>query len=464
MSSTDILINTASEDNPHVDISTVDVVPDDADVVIVDTIRTDLDQLVKEAPSSKQKPRPAPVTAPPPTPVAPPPAKVAPQKRQPSPKKPAPSQPSPTKKMLDGQSAFEEALRGTIPTAAPSAEPDEPDEEVPPEDNGEVPDGQEADDESSSSSDDQQPQEDGDEEDEEEEQQHTKAKKEEVEEEEVDEDKLKMSLLEESAAYMSDGFLPAQQPTFAMSVETLKKIVEHQEKQASEAFGIGLLGYSWVKIISLIEVVNEKFDPAVKILGPGHSLRLNGATDAISKNIHRYRGSFRYIWRKMQSKKLEQYSPLITMGLVTVDILSKVHGDNVKKELRRQAQETMRTRPTPADLKRAQDLYGVQMPAQQPPVHTGRQTPSEAPAEPLGFQPSIIPGEQVPPPSAVAAAVAAQPLPEDPQPDIIPVDSIVIPESDNEQSKTAAAADDDDDDVVVKVPVSAGKGRGGKKK
>jgi hypothetical protein len=291
------------------------------------------------------------------------------------------------------------------------------------------------------------------------------------EEEEVDEEQVKLQLLEESAALMSEGFLPAQQPTYAMALPTLKKIVEQQENQAAEQFGIGLIGFGWVEIIRLIEAANRAFDPAAKVLGPGKSLRLDGSTEAVAKNIRRYRGPFRYLWKKMQSKKLEEYSPLITMGLVTYDILKEVHKENVRKELLRNAQAAMR--PTPASMA-ASSRYapaagtGVNMPA----VAPSYRTPSEAPASVLGHQ-AKMPGETSP--SAAAAAAAAQ----DPMmttstqssasayegtyaaaaeeaPRMIPVDQIRIPESDSEDSAPRRAAAEDDDDVVVAVPAPAG--------
>ena len=520
-----VTVDTAEKDELDESAPGVEIVAEDSNKVTVDTIQSDLDRLVESAPA------PAPAHAHAahaalarkrsPSPQAP----QAQAQRKPSPKHrrspapaPAPAAAQPVRKMLDGQSAFMDALRTTIPRK-PEATPAEEEEEqdAPPAEGGPVPEGEEEDseddegteEEETSSADASDSDDDGlgDDMHERNPELCTPRKKkaaaaaahsgyaadpkgaaaavEEDEdepegEEEEDEDATKMRLLEESATMMSDGFLPIQQPTFSMSVETLKKIVAAQENQAAEQFGVGLIGFGWVEIIRLLETANRAFDPAAKVLGPGKSLRLDGATDAVAKNIRRYRGPFRYLWKKMQSKKLEEYSPLITMGLVTYDILKHVHQENLRAELRHNAAESMR--PTPASMAAAQRYAQAAAGTGQKAAAPSYRTPSEAPAQALGHQ-AMMPGEQTPPASAAAAQEPMMPTPSasattassasyegtyaaastaaDGGSRMIPVDQIVIPESDDE---AAPAAADDDDDVVVAVPAPSGAGgrRGGR--
>lgn len=315
-----VLVNTAEED--EIAVEPVDVVPDDADVVTIDTVQSDLDKLVEElAPArARASPKPAPKKRPVfrEEPVQEEPKPSQRKKPAPAPAPPRPSGPPTAKKMLDGQSAFQEALRDTIPASpvqpTEEAAAEEDDAPPPPADNGEVPEGM-----SSSSSEDEggdeddegtEPGETGsvesgeddegpDEEDEEVPPQPQKRRRPQAEEDDEDEDKKKMRLLEESASLMADGFLPVQKPTFSMSVETLEKIVNHQEEQAAEQFGVGLIGFGWVEVIRLIQFANQRFDPAAKIFGPGKGLKLDGAAEAVANDIRRYRGPFRYLWKKM---------------------------------------------------------------------------------------------------------------------------------------------------------------------
>ena len=473
---TRVLVNTSEGD--EIDVEPVNVVTDDAEVVTIDTLRADLDKLVEEAP---RKPE---AKAPPPTPVAMPPqprvVDIIKKKKKKIESPPARriDAPTPPKRMLDGQSAFQDALRGTIPQG-PTVEQQEempslpqppetfrgPASAEPEEDDGEMESssGDEDDGEMESSSGDE---DDDDSQDIPRQQQPRGVTTGPAVVEEEDEDKAKMRLLEESATMMADGFIPVQQPTYTMSVETLKKIVEQQEGQAAEAFGIGLIGFGWIEVIRMLEILNGKFDPASKVFGPGKGAKLDGASDAVAKNIKRYRGPFRYLWKKMQNKKLEEYSPLITMGLVTFDILKKVHIENARKEMRRNAEETIRTPMGPDAMRRMQEMLQQQQQHDSSVRMPRYRTPSDAQQDPIGYQPpSMVPGEQTPPPASiiqpsptVETTPAQQSTVDEQQPQMVPVDSIVIPESDDETTAAAAVAREDDDDVVVKVPAASGRG------
>lgn len=467
MGDSTVVIDTVEADELHEeDIESPDVVEEDNRLITIDTIQNDMDRLIESAVPAAQpveKKR-----------QEPPSRSAVPKRKPPSPvrppmKKPEPA-PSTVQAALSAKPGFMDALRTTLPTSTeepvPPATAEESSEEEDEEDSGTsiADEGSDEDDEA---------------EEENEPVRAPKAKKsppqngyvadplssfakddeEEETAEEMDPEQVKLQLLEESAALMSEGFLPAQQPTYAMPIPTLKKIVEQQENQAAEQFGIGLIGFGWVEIIRLIETANRAFDPAAKVFGPEKSLRLDGATEAVAKNIRRYRGPFRYLWKKMQTKKLEEYSPLITMGLVTYDILKEVHKENVRKELIRHAQASMV--PTPAAMAAASRYADTASKQKQ-----GYARPSEAPAQPLGYE-AKMPGETSTPASAASAAAhdpmmpytttATQPsaasfegtYAED-APRMIPVDQIRIPESDGEQ--TAAA----DDDVVVAVPAPSG--------
>ena len=450
-----VLVSTAEGDEIPVD--PIDVVPDDADVVTIDTVQNDLDKLVEETKPPKQvrqRQRQAPVeSAPPPLP----PKVLSPS---PPPKAPADAQveepvrrkkqtPPTSKKLLDGQTAFQEALRDTILPSPKHDDDDDDDNPVPPvmPDEEEQEDDEEVEDDSSDDDQGTEPGESGSVDSDEEVREEDDGGEPEQQPDE-DEDKKKIRLLEESAALMSDGFMPVQKPTFAMSVDVLEKIVNHQEEQAAEQFGIGLIGFGWVEIIRLIQFANQRFDPASKILGPGKGLKLDGAAEAVAKDIRRYRGPFRFLWKKMQSKKLEEYSPIITMGLVTFDILKKVHVDNVRKEMAAKARDTVHTPMSPAAMRRLQEMMAAQGPE--------GANPNPSPArEPM---PMPIPGEQPVPQSPAPAepAPVADVQPE--QPPMIPVDSIVIPDSDTETAPAPGAGDSDD--IVVEVPAGRGRGRG----
>lgn len=497
MSGSTVEVDTGADDElREEDEMAPDVVPEDSSLVTIDTIQNDMDRLVESAPPKPKKPKsPAAAQAPPPLQKPKPrsPAKEAKEA------KPAAAAGTPVQKMLAAKPSFMDAMRGTLPASPAETPAEAAATPPPPEESSEVPEGEDEDDDeeeeesdegtsiSAESSEDSEPE------------PPAKAKKagkrqkaepqngfaadplssfaggapggeddeEPEEEEEVDEEQVKLQLLEESAALMSEGFLPAQQPTYAMPLPTLKKIVEQQENMAAEQFGIGLIGFGWVEIIRLVESANRAFDPAAKVLGPGKSLRLDGATEAVAKNIRRYRGPFRYLWKKMQTKKLEEYSPLITMGLVTYDILKEVHKENVRKELVHNAQAAMR--PTPASMAasaRYAQPAGVRAPSYR--------TPSEAPPQPLGHQ-AKMPGETSTPASVVSAVAQDPMMPsstttqpsassyegtyaaaEAEAPRMIPVDQIRIPESDNDEPAAATSRAGDDDDVVVAVPAPAG--------
>ena len=483
--------NTVTVDTSEVDELTgaphVDVVAEDSQLVTVDTVASDLDRVIEPAPPRPRRdpsPKRVPTPTAAPVPAAAPVATATPRVRTPEPAKP--------KKMLDGQTAFMDALRETVPRpAAPAVNPnEEPVEEEPlsQQSGTGVPEGEEEDD------DDEGTEADGssstEEEDDEEDEERPKAAPKKrrsytadpgaaadpheeaaaaAEEEPEDEDAHKMRLIEESDEFKADGFLPAQVPVFSMSIEILEKIVQNQAAQASDAFGVGLIGFGWVEVIRLLVTVNKAFDPAGHILGPGKSLRLDGADEVVAKNIRRYRGPFRYIWKKIQNKKLEEYSPIITMGLITFDLLKKVHKENVRAEMRKNAAAAMH--PSQASYEQAA-RFGVRMPPMAPGQQASYRNPSEAPASPLGHQ-AMVPGESTPPPVAAAAAepfatTDATTGDDSTAARMIPVDSIVIPESDTEDAP--AQAPQADDDAVVTVPIPSGSrarrgaGAGGRKR
>ena len=404
-----VLVDT-SEAN-EIDAEPIDVVAEDSSVVTIDTIQSDLDKLIEETPpKARDVPKKRPTLPPPPPPPTP----------EPTAKKHTPAKKKDDDKMFDGKSAFQEALRGTV------AQSDSAELQVP----ALAEEKEEEEEEESSSSDEGTEPGESSSVDEEEEEEEKPVKKDVVDEE--DEDKAKIRLLEESASLMSDGFMPIQQPTYSMNITILKKIVEQQEEQAAEAFGISLIGFGWIEIIRLLEIVNKRFDPAAKIMGPGKGLKLDGATSTVAENIRRYRGPFRHIWKKLQTKKLEEYSPFITMGLVTFDILKNVHMHNVRAEMHKAAAEAIKTPVKPANM----EMYGVSLPHREP---------------------AKVPGEQTPPAPTIAQQPTLVQVTEEQQPQMIPVDSIVIPESDTEPA--------DDDDVVVKVPsATAGSKRRQRKK
>lgn len=400
----------------------VEVVSEGSRTITIDTLKDDMDEIIRE-PVAFQAKRSSP---PPPVPVA------VTRKIPSSPKKkpvPSQNQKSPnTKKMLDGQSAFQDALKETIPVsdtvvedqAVLEEEEVEPEQSLDAESIPQLPAGFQH---SEEEEEEQQQQED-----EEEEEEDAPFKAEEEEEEEEDEDVVKLRLLDEINSMMADGFLPPQQPSFNMDIKTLTKIKEYQEAAASEAFGIQLIGWGWINLIGIVENVNEKFDPAAKIFGPGKGLKLRGAAEKVSKDIRRYRTSFKYLWKKMASKKLEEYSPLITMALVTLDIIKKVHVENVRKEMRETAA---------AELSRPGSYEDAIKMTHHTPAPVGVPTYSEKL------------NQQVAPETQVV---------EEEQPTMRPVDDIDIPVSD-EEPPAAAAAEDAEDEIEVEVPRGKGKGR-----
>jgi hypothetical protein len=384
------MVDTSDAATPDVS-QTVNVVPEGSKLVTVDTMVDEMDEIIKEPSPQRARSPPQARPVPQPKPVRTRPAK-------------APSPAPQPRKLLDGQAAFQEALKETIPgSPAPLAdeeedEQEEPEEEVAPiQETEELPAGmmREEDDEEE---DDGKDEDDGDVE---------EQKKEEPEE---DEDVVKLRLLEEINEFIASGYLPPQQPSFSMDIPTLTKIKEFQERAASDAFGIQMIGYGWISLINILETVNERFDPAAKVFGPGRGLKLHGVTEKVSKNIRRYRPSFKYLWKKLGNKKLEEYSPLIALGLVTVEIFKNVHMENVRREMRQSAA---------AELQRP-GAYGdaIKMQQRQP-----------VPSQPVPVQPAPVVDEQLV---------------------IKPVDQIEIPVSDAEEDEASPAADDDE--IEVEVP------------
>ena len=132
-----------------------------------------------------------------------------------------------------------------------------------------------------------------------------------------------------------------------------------------------------------------------------------------------------------------------------------------------QARATINTPMSTSALRRAQEMSQHQQSAQttyggidlprRTPAPGGQQQEMTSADQPVSMQ---IPGEQIPPPTTAAAAEPALAPEITEQPQMIPVDSIVIPESDTEEAPAqSAAAKDDDDDVVVKVPTGSGRRR-----
>lgn len=448
--SSSVLVDTSEVEGIDANDAPV-VVNDGNEMVMIDTLQSDLDKLVAAPPSPAGTP-PVPMRRP--TPIRPartPSASIA------SPAKP----PAPVKKMPDAQAAYQEALKKTVLPPPSSQVPAVQQQEVPvPTDDITFPDEprklknrrrkhvqQEEEEEEEAAGpppteEEEEPDEDDEgEEEEEEEDEEGEAKAEEVDDR--DEDTIKMELLKESRDLMADGFIPFQQPVFSMNLPTLKKIVEQQEQQAAEEFGINLLGFGWIEVIRLIETINHHFDPAGRFLGKGKSLRLDGSADMITKKIRRYRGPFRYLWRKMNAKKLEEFSPLITMGLITFDILKNVHINNVRTEMRKAAEETMRQPPPKQTATWA---------AGQPTDHQAQETVNMPPLQPP------VPGEEERTPPSAVTTTQVEPAPAQmDQPEMESVDSIVIPESDSEAPQAS-------DEVVVHVPEPGRKRRRGGKK
>lgn len=410
-----VVVDTTDIDTPDPS-QNVEVVPEGNRLVTIDTLRDDMDEIIKEPVRKPERRKP-------PSPVRKP-ERRKPLSPQPSPERRKPPSPirSPPqtapkpKKMLDGQSAFQDALKETIPgTTDPVVEEPEPE----PETTTELPTGISDEAEEEEEEEVNTPEEADDEEE----------KVEEPEEEEEDEDVVKLRLIDEINSMMADGFLPPQNPSFSMDIKTLTKIKEYQEAAASEAFGIQLIGWGWINLIGIVENINEKFDPAARIFGPGKGLKLHGAAEKVSKNIRRYRTSFKYLWKKMSNRKLEEYSPLITMALVTLDILKNVHVENVRKEMRESAAAELNRPGAYADAIKMSRRSPVQQQQQQPP-------PDEIPSYSTHLS-----------------------QPDEQQPIMRPVDDIDIPESDTEApAAAAAAAPDDDDEIEVEVPKGGRKG------
>lgn len=245
-----------------------------------------------------------------------------------------------------------------------------------------------------------------------------KEKKDEKEEEEDDEI-LKLRKIDESNAYTADGFLPPQRPTLSMNIKTLNKIIDYQERQASEAFGINMLGYGWYQLFSIIEAVNEKYHPTDRFLGEGHGLKLKGISTTMQENLRRYRSSFRYIWRKMSTRKIEQVGPIVTMAMITADIIKNQHMHNVRMEMAMEAEEEIK-RPM-----KAEDAVRFTRNKE-----TNKETSKKQPVKTDAKEP-------------VKEAVLSQPeVATIPDPD-----DIAIPESDNE-----IVIEDKENDDIVAVP------------
>lgn len=404
--SSKIIVDTSDETSVPVQI--VDVVHEGDKRITIDTVKDDMDEIVRQAPPTPP-PTPEPINTPAPAPKA----------ASPKPK-PKPTAPS-AKKMLDGQAAFQDALRETIPVAAASTSADvdaSPQQEAEPEPE---PEPEAVEEEEVAEVEEEEPAPPAPEEDDGE-----------------DEDVKKLRIIEEIHALMGDGFLPPQEPSLNMDIKTLTKIKDYQEAAATEAFGVQLIGRGWIGIIGLVENLNEQFDPAAKVFGPGRSLKLRGATEKVAENIKLYRKSFRYLWKKIGSKKLEEYNPLITMAFVTMDIFMNVHTTNVRREMREAAEAELNR---PEAYQDAMRLAG-------------------------SLPPRDVPTPRAPPVPATYAQ--RPPTPPPPQPALRPVDDIEIPESDGEEEQEAPAptpAPVDDDEIEVEVPKEKSrKGRKGGKK
>ena len=426
-----IMVDT-TEDAASETLPNVEVVAEGNKLVTIDTAN----DTIEHAPT------------PPAAPVhhSPPPAQPRP-KRAISPPvvaKPVPEAPT-AKKMLDGQSAFQDALRETVPSTPRSADAEdggEEEEEVyhqyAPE-TKELPSGMQAEEEEPESD-----HEEVEEDEEEEEDDESEEEKDETPGE--DEDMVKMRLIEEINTMMADGFLPPQSPSFNMDIRTLTKIKEYQEAAASDAFGIQLIGWGWINVIGILEQANDRFDPAARIFGPGKGLKLNGASEKVSKNIRRYRASFKYLWKKVANKKLEEYSPLITMALVTLDILKSVHIENVRKEMRETAA---------AELNRPGAYADAMKMASRPEEPRYRQPPQPQLPPPRPSQ------DDSSPPPARDQDPYHEPEQQQQQPPMRAVDDIVIPESDNDEEAATPEAVDDDE---IEVAVPKGKARKSRKR
>ncbi len=444
MSTREVIVDTADAPSTG-SVDPVEVVPEGNKLISINTLKDDMDEIVKAPVLERRvipiedRPDPVPLEKKGVVQVE---EKV--EKRHHRRRSPSVAESPMPRKMLDGQSAFQDALRDTIPRpeAAPTAAADGAEISVEPQkqQQEEAEEYEEADlppvteeypegvsppskpkrgrhDKREVDSDEEAPEE-------EEEEEKDGEKEEEVETPEEDEDVVKLRLIDQINGKMAEGYLPPQTPSLNMSIATLTKILEYQEAAAMEAFGIDLLGFGWVQIIELIVNINRKWDPAAKIFGPGKGLKLDGATELVQQNIKRYKSGFRYIWKKLGTKKLEQYSPLIGMGLITVELFKEAHMMNVRREMQQAAEADLRNPKTTAEAVRIQEMLNKSRNKRHPMPHPA--TTEEA------------------------------------QPTMRPVEEIEIPASDGEEerggggSKTAPSRskpddDTDDDDVVVEV-------------
>jgi hypothetical protein len=311
--------------------------------------------------------------------------------------------------LLDGNAAFADALKGTIPGQATANVPAATESESGEDDVVEEEEGEEEEEEEA-------------EDDEEDEDEESKTKGGKKEDDGEDEDMKKLKLLDEINQFIAQGYMPPQSPSYTMASETLKKILAYQQQARNTAIGVGLIGYGWVNLFQIIEAANERFDPCGRLFGKNHGLKLAGAAQEMEKNLHLYREPFKCLWEQISTNKVE--SPYIMMALVTAQILQNVHVHNVRKEVVQEADYQMRNRES---INAAQRMANSNPPPQ---------------AEQIG-------------------SYTAQPE----QEKLKPVDEIIIPDSEPESDeKEADISQEHDDDVVVQLPKQRSKSKRGRRK
>lgn len=379
-------------------------------VVTIDTIRRDMDGIVAETdhpvPSTKKVPPTVTTTT----------MRPIPERRI---KTPSPPSPLKQTKVFDGESAFREALKTTLPAPVASTTvdtdddeeeqmPQEEEEQQMPEETTEVPEGFG-----------------GEEEEQEEEEEEEKSTPppsntpSPAKDEDGDEDIRKLKLIDLINAKTAEGFLPPQAPSFSMSENVLKKILDHQNRMEDTEFGIDIIGFGFISIMKLFQIGNEVLDPVGRIY-PGHSLLLDGLSEKIEKNIRKYRGPFRRMYESFRCDKLTKMGPWISMALITSTIIKETHIENVRKRMIDEAENELRR---PGDRAEAEKFLHEAIPT--------------------------------------AAAAAAPDVVGEQQPSMMNPEDITIPTSDSEEQAPQSRMEDDEEEIVVQ---KSKKSSGGKRR
>lgn len=257
----------------------------------------------------------------------------------------------------------------------------------------------------------------------------------------------KMKIMEEIKAYSQGGAIPPKQPTFDMPISLLRKIRDYQASAIDEIMGVGFIGMAWVQLVGLIETLNSKYDPFAKAFGMG--LKLNGAKTTIEENIHLYETSFKHIYRKLGLNKHKEVSPWAQLVIVTVQLLARVHMQNLEKEMMAEAASVARDPNTAERAERMRRAYEEKNKNQQtasppPPPPPPPPQPSQAPKQPVMRPVDEIIGED-------DAVEMEQPLRAENKPVVTPPSRM---EDDEAEGSDDGEEEDSDDDVIVQIPKS----------